>query len=315
MRSEVVYACITFVLALTFSLALTAGEKVFCSLCGKEISGDYIKFKDGDIFCSECMRQEKCIQCGKPTANLIKGQPICVQCAANPRVCAVCGKLLGRKFIVFPLSQQKYCAACVQKYPKCRFCSAPTQDHAAYGSRWAMCAECKARAIHGIDEYKDILSEVEALLSSNIHLQLQNPAGLEICEDIVREGRGMNGNEMGLMQQHGSVAVLLVQDGLPVEVAYETIAHEWAHAWVAQNARFKLSTETEEGFCQWVASKILLAKGFEASLDILRNRDDLYGTGYRRMEHMESSKGSNGLVEYIQSARPGLFKRMFGKRK
>lgn len=306
---------ILFVLIMTFSLAGLAEEKVFCSLCMNEITGAHVKFKDGEHFCNECMKKTKCIQCGKPTDMLLDGQPLCVKCQQNPNKCEVCGKLLGRKFIVFPLSDGRYCSECVEKYPKCRFCSAPTNGRSNSGQSWAMCKHCKEKAVHGVADIKEILGEVEDIILSNLHLSLSSPAALEVCEDIVREGRGMNGDEMGLMQQHGSTSVILIQDGLPIEVVYETLAHEWAHAWVAQNAHYQLSINNEEGFCQWVASKVLIAKGYDASLSILRSRVDLYGSGYRKMEKLEISRGSAGVIEFIQNTKPGFFKKVFGKRK
>ena len=306
---------IVIVLIITFSLALNAGEKVFCSLCLKEIDGGYVKFKDNDIFCNECMEKAKCIQCGKPTGNMLKSQYVCKKCAEHPNICRVCGNLLGRKYIIFPLSSGKFCRECIKKYPKCRFCSAPTNERASFGRKFAMCSECKKRAIRGVAKINDILSEVDNIILISIKLSLGSPAALEVCKDIVKEGRGMNGDEMGLMQQRGGISVVLIQDGLPVEEIYETLAHEWAHAWVAQNAKYKLNLKNEEGFCQWVASKVLINKGFDDNLNILRNRDDIYGSGYRKMEKIEISRGTSGVIEYIRNSKPGLFKKLFGKKK
>lgn len=306
---------IVAILIVTFSLALNAGEKVFCSLCFKEIESGYVKFKDNDIFCNECMKKPKCIQCGKPTDNILKGQHICSKCAEHPNMCRVCGKLLGRKYMIFPLSSGQFCRECVNKYPKCRFCSAPTTEHASFGRKFAMCPECKKRAVREVAEIKDILSEVENIILTSIKLSLKSPAALEVCGDIIREGRGMNGDEMGLMQQRGGTSVLLIQEGLPVEEVYETLAHEWAHAWVAQNAKYKLDLKNEEGFCQWVASKVLINKGFDENLNILRTRDDLYGVGYRKMEKIEMSRGTPGVIEFIENSKPGLFKKLFGKKR
>ena len=93
------------------------------------------------------------------------------------------------------------------------------------------------------------------------------------------------------------------------------LAHEWAHAWIAQNAKYKLDLKNEEGFCQWVASKVLINKGFDENLNILRNRDDLYGMGYRKMEKIEMSRGTPGVIEFIENSKPGLFKKIFGKKR
>ncbi len=303
------------VFIMTFSLVLNAGEKFFCSLCHKEISGSYVRFKDGTVFCKECMQKPKCIECGKPTLNMVQGEPLCLSCAEHPNICRECGKLLGRKFIVFPLSSGRFCRECVNSLPKCRFCSSPTNETADNGEGWYMCSECKQKAVYGIDSTQQVLSEVQQIIGANIHLTLKSPAALELCPDIVKEGRKMNGDEMGLMQQHGSTSVILIQDGLPKELVYETLAHEWAHAWVAQHARYKPSLKVEEGFCQWVASKVLIYKGFDASLNILRTRKDIYGSGYRKLEKMEISRGVNGVTDYVCNTSPGLFKKLFGKKR
>ncbi len=304
--------CILFILLTFFSVGFT-GEKVFCSLCSVEIEGRHVRFKDGDSFCNDCMEGPKCIQCGKPTKNMVENVSLCEKCSINPNRCGLCNKIIGRKVIVFPLSTKYYCKECTQNYPRCRFCSAPTKSKATYGLKWSMCEECKGKSLSGVGNINSILSEVEAIIQSNLHLTLPRGVGLEVCSDITKEGRGMNGDEMGLMQQLGGTCVILIQDGLPEEMVYETLAHEWAHAWLAQNAKYAVSTTIEEGFCQWVASKVLIDKGYDENLNILRSRNDLYGTGYRKIEKVEISRGVTGVTEYVNNTKPGLFKKLFGR--
>ena len=69
------------------------------------------------------------------------------------------------------------------------------------------------------------------------------------------------------------------------ELTYETAAHEYAHAWEAENGVFDLGTELSEGFAQWVAAGILRAKGFRIALEKLEARTDFpYGTGYQQVK-------------------------------
>ena len=293
-----------FCMFLTFSLALNAEEKVFCSLCHKPIAAGvgYVRFEDGEVYCNDCMKKPKCVQCGKPGAGKFHGKWLCDDCLRNPKCCGACGALiLDHKFYTYPLSKKIYCSECVNEKKKCRFCSVPTDKVSPVGNSWAMCQECQDKMICGVDKIADILHEVVVIIGANLLISLESDVGLKVCGDIMREGRRMSGNEMGLMRIAGSSQyIILIQDGLPGELVYETLAHEWAHAWVAENGSHEHKGKMEEGFCQWVASKVLLEKGFEESFNILRNRDDLYGRGYRKIEKIEIASGSEGVFDYMK---------------
>jgi len=79
--------------------------------------------------------------------------------------------------------------------------------------------------------------------------------------------------------------------GLPPELTYEAAAHEYAHAWAAENCRPDLPPDLREGFAQWVAADVLRSKGFLGALEKLEARTDSpYGTGYRRLRSMQRAR-------------------------
>jgi len=109
--------------------------------------------------------------------------------------------------------------------------------------------------------------------------------------------------ELGEFRRKGDRFTITVLESLPEETLYETLAHELAHAWQAENPVPNQRLIVKEGFAQWVASKVLKEFRFENSLKRLKTRDDLYGEGYRLMESIERKNGPRAVFQFTATSR------------
>ena len=298
-----------------------ARAAVYCKLCGKRISGQYFKTEDtGEVYCGNCFAHTpKCKVCGKPTPqNLIDlASGACVECMKKIPKCACCGKGVTGSFYTYPGIEGKYCEDCHLHKEKCYICGIPMKD-----SWWEfpdgrkICDGCNARAIIDEQKIRDIMAEVEILVPRLLNIKAEQPYTLKV-ETLNKDSfskalaakKGQTvasplyGSELGLFRKMNGTTEIFLLYGLPPEVIYETAAHEYAHAWQAENCSPSQSPDIREGFAQWVAAQVLKSKGYKQTLEKLESRNDRpYGTGYQQIKHIFDRLGRNDLIEYAKKA-------------
>ena len=95
--------------------------------------------------------------------------------------------------------------------------------------------------------------------------------------------------------------------GLP-RMLFETVAaHELGHVWLIQHGISGLPQHHEEGFCELLAYRHLLAAGgAEADVyarAIAANPDPIYGGGYRALAALTANVGFAAVVQSLRSKR------------
>jgi hypothetical protein len=101
--------------------------KLRCEACNKIITGKYIHFSDGSIFCKECYDSlPKCSGCKKP---IIGGKDaaindLCPSCYRRAPKCDICNKPIIGSYTRF-VDRTIACDDCMQKYQKCDRCGKP----------------------------------------------------------------------------------------------------------------------------------------------------------------------------------------------
>jgi hypothetical protein len=121
------------------------------------------------------------------------------------------------------------------------------------------------------------------------------PSGLPHAEDD-------NPDLVGLFVHVGRLRAIYVEYGLPRIFFSEVVAHEYAHAWQAENAPLLADAELREGFAEWVAYKVMESWGCRLRLERFRARQDLYGAGLRRVLGWEAAGGVDEVLERIRRA-------------
>lgn len=158
------------------------------------------------------------------------------------------------------------------------------------------------------------MQDVASLCKEKLGLKVKTPYDLQVkalnndsstqakkAKEGQSDGSPLFGKELGLYRlMHGKSEIFLLY-GLPVEMLYDTAAHEYAHAWQAENCVPNQSLEMLEGFAQWVAAQILEIKGYAKALERLEDRsDNPYGTGYRKIKALELRKNRNQLIDFVK---------------
>ena len=101
-----------------------------CSLCHRRISGKYVQYSDGAIYCKQCDEYlPHCAKCGKPTTNYkeFDGHVFCSECFENTEKCDICNMPLVGKYVQYS-DGLTVCEHCYQTRPKCDVCDVTIKD-------------------------------------------------------------------------------------------------------------------------------------------------------------------------------------------
>ncbi|MFW9923013.1 MAG: hypothetical protein ACFFDW_06960 [Candidatus Thorarchaeota archaeon] len=121
--------------------------KVQCDACKEVITGKYIHFSDGSIFCNECYKYlEKCTHCKKPIVGgedqTIDG--LCLLCYQRAPKCDICEKAIIGSYTRF-IDRSIACDSCMSKYLKCDRCSKPVVKYTKIRGK-ILCKSCLVNA-------------------------------------------------------------------------------------------------------------------------------------------------------------------------
>ena len=123
-------------------------------------------------------------------------------------------------------------------------------------------------------------------------------------QSAIRNPQSDSGPDLvGLFVHAGRLRAIYVEYGLPRIFFSEVLAHEYAHAWQAENAPLLADPELREGFAEWVAYKTVESWGCRLRLDRFRERQDTYGAGLRRVLGWEATGGVAEVLERIRRER------------
>ena len=274
----------------------------FCSLCGQRIKDRYIQDqKSGKLYCGSCYDSApKCPVCKLPVkrTDIDAASGACWECMKKLPRCASCGKAIVGTYYTYRFAKGKYCGECNKNRPKCYCCGTPIGNlYWKFPDGRTICDRCNKRVINDVDQVRRIMKEVEGLIPRYLGIQVKEPYTVRVealnnhslidaskVKNGEASGSPLFGSELGLYRRMNGKSEIFLLYGLPIEMIYETAAHEYAHAWQAEHCPPKQSKELLEGFAQWVAAEILRVKGYETALEKLQaRRDDPYGTGYQRI--------------------------------
>ena len=191
--------------------------------------------------------------------------------------CAVCGIHSGKTFYRFTRRGRELkvlvCSSCAKLESSCYICGLPVKDKGLHLSDGRMLCEEDARtAVLTQDlaeelfdnvkrEVQSMLSQLGALPHHNISLVLETKARLDKTGGNLISGHD-DSLLMGLTRTTGRGDgvfdhTIFLLYGLTRERMMAVAAHEYGHTWLHENVRRKLNQDTVEGFCDWIAYKII----------------------------------------------------------
>jgi len=207
--------------------------------------------------------------------------------------CAVCNKRLSGKIYVLTKLVRKekifLCADCAKLDTRCYLCGVPVKDKLTRLADGRLLCEEDAKQV--VLEQSDaerifesvkldvqsILSRLGALPHRNIHLVLEAKARLDrkganiISAHDDRSIMGLTRTTKNSAGESDHTIYLLY--GLTRERLIVVSAHEYGHAWLNENVRRKLNPNTVEGFCDWLAFKIIQDKNAPHEMKVLLGSD------------------------------------------
>lgn len=302
--------------------AAGAPSSRFCHLCGRELMGQFFVY-DGDLVCcAACQRtRPRCARCSRPLDDAAIAQnratpgapALCARCQREAKRCGGCGQPIvdqqwySLEELLEYTGERHFCPSCWQRRPRCDVCRAPvgsspvTLDDGQF--RCALCAasmvrdELSARGVFGeaIEGVARLaggrlrvlprLAVISRREMGEVRRRLGEPAAAIAAET------GGSLHVLGLYVRTGDRATIYAERALPRDLLLGTLAHELGHAWQADHAPYVRDPELCEGFAEWAAHGVLVARGLLGMAARLTRRDDAYGRGLRRYLAAERAGG------------------------
>lgn len=301
----------------------------YCHLCGDRLVGRYYTYGDRLTVCEAChASRPRCARCRVPLDDAAlaasrtapRGEPaLCGACRRTAPRCASChGPIIGTyyTFEELPASSQarQFCGNCVAHRPRCDLCQAPVAPGAVpLDDGQYRCALCAGDLVLREGEVQSVYREALGAFERVVGERLRETPRLEVVNRLrmgeVRRrheragahagtagAAGAAGHHvLGYFVRSGGASAVYVERALPRGLLLGTLAHELGHAWQTERAPALRDPLLNEGFAEWAAHHVLLARGQQALAARATRRDDLYGRGLRHFLDVER-KGGRGAV-------------------
>ncbi|MBQ7568764.1 hypothetical protein IJT17_08170 [bacterium] len=263
----------------------TTGER--CAYCHKVISGKKHVLND-EYVCRKCLERHlpKCCCCHRRIkgsyVEYYDGNYCCVKCYGNSEL------------------------------PRCAECNCPVRSAELEGGGYA-CDRHRPEAICYEDEAYEVWKEVEKayteVLGPDFVLDTVPNIHMMTLEELQAKGK----NDSRWIKAFSRTKVagghyvhdIYVLKGMSPEYLLEQLAHEGAHCWHYENQPYTLSCQPsfKEGFCEWVAFKILDDLDLDKQRERQLNNVDIdYSRGLRDFLRLEEKLGSiEAVLDYMRN--------------
>lgn len=250
-------------------------------------------------------------------AFLSPGQPE----ARADETCHVCGERLGLNVYLFaPAGRDQkveVCATCATLTTTCYICGLPVaKDYMRLADGRILCSADTKTAVLEQDLaeklFDDVKREIHSMLAQlgslphhNIKLHLEAKARLDKTGANVISAHD-DRLLMGLTRTRSNEDGKLDHDvhllyGLTRERMMVVSAHEYGHTWLHENIRRKLNDATVEGFCDWIAYRIVSGKHAEETKVLLASD---YSQG--QLQAFVAAEKEHGFYHVMQWVKHGI---------
>jgi hypothetical protein len=240
--------------------------------------------------------------------------------AASDDYCAVCGDRLGTAVYRFTRRGREakvfVCGPCAKLETICDICSLPVKNkYTRLADGRLLCEEDAKSAVLTQDEADRIFDDVKRALQStlaqlgslphhNVHFILEAKARLDKSGSNLISSHG-NSVLLGLTRttvEGGKFRhTIYGLYGLTRERMMIVAAHEYGHTWLHENVRRKLNQDTVEGFCDWMAYKIISGQSSDETKLLL---DSVYSRG--QLQAFMAAEEQHGFYHVMNWVKNGL---------
>lgn len=192
----------------------------------------------------------------------------------------------------------------------CSLCRAPLGLGVhRLGDGRPICAACAATGVSNPVEARALYEQVVAVVESHLGLivrirpgfGLRTAAGMQKLLALVEIPEGVRGHMLGVYVKLGRRREILVEEGLPRWMLIKIIAHEYGHAWQGENCPFLRDALLMEGFCEWVAYRVLGVLGAASEQARLLTHRGFYAEALQAVLRIENSSGTEGLLRHMRT--------------
>jgi len=265
-----------------------------CSKCNRPINGNYYK-KDGKIFDAQCYTNF-CDVCGEPLMGKYKTD------------------IYGIKFHPHHENELNRCDNCNMMISQ-----KTTKGGVTYSDGRNICNICRKKVVTTDTEYsRSLKSLISALRNYGLNISLNNVevnavdrdelkrvsnskysnSARGYCETIVEERR--LGSTTEVTRSH----TIYILDRVPKKYIEATLAHELMHVWINENVKHRLSSQLEEGSCNFISYTYLKSDYSEDAQNLIKqmkdNPDPIYGDGFRKVYSNFKGKYLSELLNYLK---------------
>ena len=237
-------------------------------------------------------------------------------------LCPVCGKRFGRQAYGFTKRGREekvfVCGDCAKLETICYICALPVKEKfTRLADGRLLCGEDAKQAVLTQDDAEKIFEEVKGDAQSilaqlgplphhNIQLILEAKARLDKTGSNLISAHD-DRLLMGLTRstQHGageSEHTISLLYGLTRERLMVVAAHEYGHAWLHENVRRKLNHDAVEGFCDWLAYKVIKEKNAPYEIKVLLQSE--YSQG--QLQAFIAAENEHTFYRIIQWTKGGI---------
>jgi hypothetical protein len=229
------------------------------------------------------------------------------------RFCNLCGAPLGATYHVYAHTglgrRLAVCNACAQHKVVCAGCGVPLADgFARLSDGRPICATCRASAVDDVLAARALYEQVIELVERELGLRVHRRPGFGLYshDDMQRLQAALarpsaGGRLLGVYVKLGARREIALETGLPRLLMLKVIAHEYGHAWQGENCPFLTDAQLLEGFCEWVAYKVLGAIG---AMDVQMRQvvaPGFYGDALRRILTLEVHGGNDAVLQTVRA--------------
>lgn len=274
-----------------------------CESCGESIIGTRysISFRPGD-FCEKCWKDRPpCSMCGAPTGKrrveLSDGRLLCLHCGQD--AVTDINKVAGILAVVQPFLEKQFGS---KLQTKVRLRLVGPEEIDAHPPDWnpakTITSPKPAESVSLTERINDL--ERREANEKEFYPPKSTPSTDGGKRPVSREElRGAGSRELGKFVRRGKDFEIRILSGQPEGWCWETVAHEFAHAWQSEKNPDLTDPVWIEGFAQWAAELVLHWRGETAVLERLRLRDDFYGQAYRAVSHVETMRGKDAVLRAV----------------
>lgn len=301
-----------------------------CLHCGRVLLESHMVYRaqngEESAVCQDCCRRyPPCSLCGIPAreAEIIDGRRICVRCRGQLDCCVSCGRPMVM-MTSFLLSRGVYCRDCLATHPACDSCGAPVPAGAGVlPDGRSICSSCRAEAVSSQAEVETLFAPIRRLIETSLDLPVRAINGIHFADrqEMLRLARNlpaearrrMEDAPSGLFERRGEEWRIHVLPWQRRDVLQGVLAHEFAHALLAEYFPGNDRLEEIEGFCEWIRYKVMKKLGDGPGMTLLETRTDFYGRAFRQVLEREKTEGPRGVFRWIGRFEEGPLPGRFGR--